>query len=112
MATRQKRKTLSGTRSKVKFTKKKATSTDRTPSLRGKGLEHAVEQFQAEPDEKRFTSNGNELSLRFLACSSRTDGARKLDHPACMEEKETGRPGADTGNLSRRYSPAARVDRE
>ena len=53
MATRQKRKTLSGTRSKVKFTKKKATSTDRTPSLRGKGLEHAVEQFQAEPDEKR-----------------------------------------------------------
>jgi hypothetical protein len=51
--TKQKRKSSAGTRPKTKFSKKKAASPTRTTSLRGKDLERAVEQFQAEPDEKR-----------------------------------------------------------
>jgi hypothetical protein len=55
MATaKQKRKTSTGTNSKAKFAaKKRAASSARLPDLRGKHLERAVEQFQAEPDEKR-----------------------------------------------------------
>jgi hypothetical protein len=51
--TRQKRKTSTGTRPKAKLPKKKAASPHRTVNLRGKDLERAVEQFQAEPDEKK-----------------------------------------------------------
>jgi len=50
--TKQKRKSAAGTRPNATFPKKKASSPARTPSLRGKDLERAVEQFQAEPDEK------------------------------------------------------------
>jgi hypothetical protein len=50
--TRQKRKSSAGTRPKAKFSKKKASS-NRNTALQGKDLERAVEQFQAEPDDKR-----------------------------------------------------------
>lgn len=52
MATiKQKGKTTA--RTHRKFSKKKSSSSGRTRDLRGKDLERAVEQFQAEPDEKR-----------------------------------------------------------
>jgi hypothetical protein len=51
--TKQKRKTSAVSRPKAKFSKKKAASSNRTTDLRGKDLERAVEQVQAEPDDKR-----------------------------------------------------------
>ena len=53
--TKRKRKTSAGTRPKAKFTatKNRGASPARSSALRGKDLERAVEQFQAEPDENR-----------------------------------------------------------
>jgi len=53
--TKGKRKTSAGTNPKTKFTnaKKRAASPARPTNLQGKDLERAIEQFQAEPDDKR-----------------------------------------------------------
>jgi len=53
--TKRKHKTSAGMRPKAKLTaaKNRAASSARSTDLRGKDLERAVEQFQAEPDAKR-----------------------------------------------------------
>jgi hypothetical protein len=53
--TKRKHKTSAGTRPKAKFTatKNRAASPARSSDLRGKDLQRAVEQFQAEPDDKK-----------------------------------------------------------
>lgn len=53
--TKRKHKTSAGMRPKTKLTaaKSRPASPARSSDLRGKDLERAVEQFQAEPDAKR-----------------------------------------------------------
>ena len=59
--TKQKRKPTAGTR--PKFSKKKTSSPSETRNLRGKDLERAVKQFQAEPDDKRAHEQWKKIEL-------------------------------------------------
>ncbi|HXM22363.1 MAG TPA: hypothetical protein VN948_14000 [Terriglobales bacterium] len=70
--TKQKRKSSAGTRPKAKFPnkKKKAASPARPTDLRGEDLERAVEQFQAEPDDKRAHEQWKQVESSILAVQS------------------------------------------